>query len=301
MHTFQTLSAKFLIGLILLVGPLTVAAQSAEAAHRALLLQLIEVLQQQILLLQAELAERTAPPVAAEWAEPGLAGEFSATVDMVASYPVAGISEVRQLTDSAHRRYFTRVYELFPPAYEAKLGRLAIFTGRSVSFDAFVETIPPRHEQWLFAVHEDMLAEVATAGNTELIVHELAHIVAYEQITGSAASDQWSCHPYFTKHGCPPERSYLSRFVSTFWTDADLAQVSKRQAQTGGVGAFYAAHETDFVTEYAATSPEEDFAESFMHYVLDMKPPRGVARDKVDFFAEYPEMQALRAAIRQGL
>ncbi len=49
--------------------------------------------------------------------------------------------------------------------------------------------------------------------------------------------------------------------------------------------AFYTEHEEDFVSAYAATNVVEDFAESFMLFVLLL-------------FSEYPELVEIRDRIR---
>ncbi len=58
---------------------------------------------------------------------------------------------------------------------------------------------------------------------------------------------------------------------------------------------FYLSREDDFVSDYAATSPEEDIAESFATFVLKPKPTGDtLADEKVAFFYDYPELVKLR-------
>jgi hypothetical protein len=76
---------------------------------------------------------------------------------------------------------------------------------------------------------------------------------------------------------------------------------------TGGAGE----NETDlyvrapdrFVSEYAATNPGEDIAESFALFILDPKPQttNTVAREKVAFFYAYPALTAFRTEMRTAL
>lgn len=293
MNRTYTLLIKAFV-LLLLVVPMSSRAESVEAEYRALLLQLIVSLQQQIQILETELAKISATQASEK------AGALSASVHVTASYFVADSTEVAQIQNAKHRRYFTRVYELFPETYEEKVKRFLVFDDASAPFDAFVETIPPLHQSWLYAVHEDMLDELRTSWNTELIVHELGHLVSYELVLDSTSSGTYKCNEYFDIHGCPVENSYLGQFVATFWDDSDLAR-AQRFAQ--GVDSqalaydYYDNHNSQFVSDYAAIGPEEDFAESFMYFILDEVSPRGEASEKVAFFEQYDDMRSIRDEI----
>ncbi len=64
------------------------------------------------------------------------------------------------------------------------------------------------------------------------------------------------------------------------------------------VARFYHDHPTQFITPYAATSPEEDIAETWAYFVLNARPADdSVAHRKVLFFYAYPELVDLRNAI----
>ncbi|MBK9051223.1 MAG: hypothetical protein IPL78_09985 [Chloroflexi bacterium] len=48
------------------------------------------------------------------------------------------------------------------------------------------------------------------------------------------------------------------------------------------------------MTDYAATNPAEDIAETFMAFVLEPKPNGDtIAEEKVLFFYQYPELVAI--------
>lgn len=60
--------------------------------------------------------------------------------------------------------------------------------------------------------------------------------------------------------------------------------------------------ERDYVSDYAMESTEEDFAESFMYFVLRSTPPSATeAAEKVQFFAAYPVFREERASINSRL
>ena len=56
------------------------------------------------------------------------------------------------------------------------------------------------------------------------------------------------------------------------------------------------------MTDYAATNPGEDIAESWTHFVINDKPSGdSIADQKVRFFYDYPELVELRDKIRARL
>ena len=61
---------------------------------------------------------------------------------------------------------------------------------------------------------------------------------------------------------------------------------------------FYRKYSDQFLTEYAATSPEEDIAESWAFFILSPKPEQNsIANEKILFFYEYSELVQLRQEI----
>ena len=56
------------------------------------------------------------------------------------------------------------------------------------------------------------------------------------------------------------------------------------------------------MTEYAASNPDEDFAESFVAFVLKEKPTKSTTVDqKIRFFYDFPELVEMRDFIRSNL
>lgn len=84
---------------------------------------------------------------------------------------------------------------------------------------------------------------------------------------------------------CPKKKSYMQAFLETFW--------HKDHAKNG----------SNFVTQYAATNPVEDIAESFTTFVLQQKPTtiHDIGDEKILFFYQYPELVAIRDRIRASV
>ncbi len=300
MNNISLVCVKLLLFVSLLTPTMSMAQTTGanEAAYRNLLLQLIASLQQQITLLEMQLAEQNtiAQPAVSE-----TGGSLSQIVDIVATYPVTKVADTSAVRDREQRAYFDRVFALFPTVYDQLIGRVVVFSGETSSFDAFVETVPPTHEKWLYAVNEDIIDEPLAKWNTELIVHELAHLVAYESVS-NAAKKEYTCEAYFLRHGCPPDDSFLRLYVSNFWEATDLRRADRfieAADDYESAYAYYDDHQTDFVSDYAAIGPEEDFAESFMYFMFD-KPVSGrIAQEKVAFFGQYKKMIDIQNDINQ--
>jgi hypothetical protein len=96
-----------------------------------------------------------------------------------------------------------------------------------------------------------------------------------------------SCSGYFDEIGCYTTGSYRSEFVQEFWDDVlhdEVIQATKSRNANRALFQLYERYKSDFVTDYAATSPAEDFAETFAWYVLDEETEWGsVAPQKIRF------------------
>ncbi|MEY3783830.1 MAG: hypothetical protein RLZZ230_152 [Candidatus Parcubacteria bacterium] len=299
-------SLKTIVGgllCVLLIGPVSAQAKSTidtEVTYRMILLELIDVLQKQITLLQAELKPQPEKLVIIA-VEPD---SLQNAIDIEAKYIIDHPADVKNISDRQQRNYFTQVFAIFPDDYDAKLSQLEVFKKGDSLIDAFVETVPPTNDTWLFAVADDILTDSTSVESTELIVHELGHLVSYEQIVGIPTPSYTSCHNYFSSRGCPAENSYLVQFTNHFWSDTDLTRISQfnnREDTIDAASLYYKKHPSQFVSDYAAFSPEEDFSESFMYFIFN-KPTSGTtAKQKLNFFAQYPELVNMRNEIQSAL
>lgn len=131
------------------------------------------------------------------------------------------------------------------------------------------------------------------------LVHEHAHVFSYAESQFDPRPT--SCDTFETVEGCVLPDAYLWAFYEQFWAGypdhPDLENVDGDIAYE-----FYLQYEEDFVSDYAATNIGEDFAESFMTYVLEddwsSSTPTGA---KLSFFDRYPELVELREQMRAAL
>ncbi|HJS19317.1 MAG TPA: hypothetical protein VJ785_11265 [Anaerolineales bacterium] len=109
-----------------------------------------------------------------------------------------------------------------------------------------------------------------------------------------------SCPRYYTGEGCSNSGSYMDDFYNRFWSSfsEDWTEASKtggEEIQTERLDDFYNQYKDQFLTRYAAISPEEDIAESWTYFILLPKPEStSITDQKILFFYNYPELVALR-------
>jgi hypothetical protein len=124
------------------------------------------------------------------------------------------------------------------------------------------------------------------------LIHELGHILTLNQTQSS--TEVSACEVYKTDEGCFAQSSILGRFVSQFW------KPDQRKRAAAGEAVY---REGDFVTEYAASSPEEDVAESFAYFVtlsdLSKLPPK--QKEKTTHFTQFDDAVAMRKSMRQTI
>ena len=121
----------------------------------------------------------------------------------------------------------------------------------------------------------------------------------------SACSDR-----FFTGYACATDSSYMNAFGNRFWSkevyeawvSAFLLLDKEDGLNKTAINKFYAKYPDQFVSEYAATNPMEDMAESWTGFVMRQKPiGTSIADQKVLFFYEFPELVQTREAIIQGV
>ena len=93
--------------------------------------------------------------------------------------------------------------------------------------------------------------------------------------------------------------SYLFGFYRGFWDwyGEDAQELAFQ-------GTLFEAHEADFVNDYAASSPTEDFAETFAAWLMPEHEAFLITETveaKFAFFESQPELVALRGQIAAGL
>jgi hypothetical protein len=216
------------------------------------------------------------------------------------SYSVRGNTILGPKPTATDKAIWTRFTQVIPARYRPEITIFETIDGNT-GFDGSVHVQDPEvKDVWVLQL--DGKGTVSAADLDRTMVHEFAHLLTLRasQIPVSHLDEdaaRAACRTFYEDDGCTTKRSYLNRFVEQFWTGKMPFRSGERATSER-----YQSHRDQFVTEYAATSPAEDIAESFAEYVLASPLPKGdsIANSKILFFSNYPELAKIRNSIRSG-
>jgi hypothetical protein len=131
------------------------------------------------------------------------------------------------------------------------------------------------------------------------MAHELAHVFTQttDQIDVAVFGDE--CETFFNGFGCFEVDAYVTAWIDQFWPPDEIATLPADYSVDIEGGEDRCDIDPSFPGSYAASHPEEDFAESFSAFVFDVDLPASLA-SRLEFFADYPEFMAMRDAVRSG-
>ena len=123
----------------------------------------------------------------------------------------------------------------------------------------------------------------------------------YDEFESNSNNQEERCPRFYTGEGCAEKDSYIQAFYDASWADI-YSKLPAQGASDAEVAAFTEKYEDQFITETAMMNPNEDFAESFVAFVLKAKPEGSTIQDKkVRLFYLYSELVELRSQIRNAL
>ncbi len=230
---------------------------------------------------------------------------LSSPFETLAVYDVEGDVLRDREAPPAHSEVWNRFNEIFPADTHPEISRFrAIDAENSNGIDGSVFASNSNRTEW-----ELVLDTTYAYGKNELdrtMIHEFAHLLTLRTDQIPLGSSHESCAVYAPPEGCPAQSSYLHAYFSEFWADYTTEDYSAEEKGEGGDCAAECAKRFgtgEFVTEYAATIPTEDIAETFAEWVISDGPPEGSAIQarKFEFFERYPELVTLREKARAGL
>ena len=218
---------------------------------------------------------------------------------------------------ATHETVWDYFAAIIPAEERAVVSEFSIFTDGRGNHLAAVSPMFSDPEEWTLYV--DIEDAESYYDLTYTLIHEQGHLLTLnsEQVLVSKAILRYpnnstiyeqevsACPQYFTGEGCSEPDSYINQFFTRFWPylydeweqidleeDDDTRQILLEE--------FYEMYQDQFLTDYAATSPEEDIAEAWTFFVLSPKPELdSIANEKILFFYEYPELIDLRTQILQ--
>jgi hypothetical protein len=148
----------------------------------------------------------------------------------------------------------------------------------------------------------------------KVLSHEFSHIITlqdnqFKEITKSKdftreeyLKGESNCRPFFyNNYGCFAQYSLITRFYNQFWTDQlktdydqiqnteyDDKEIFNKEMQEWGEK-----YKDNFASKISIESPEEDFAEIFSFWVLNLPlefTPSNTVKNKLKFMDEQPEL-----------
>jgi hypothetical protein len=126
------------------------------------------------------------------------------------------------------------------------------------------------------------------------LAHELTHVFAATP-TELDRSDEAidNCETYFNGDGCYFDDSLMLAWIDAFWAPEVLAGVDV-EVDSPDDAELRCGDDDGFFGAYAATSPEEDFAEAFSAFVFRLEPVTDGQADRLVWIEEQPGLAEFR-------
>ena len=228
---------------------------------------------------------------------------------------VADEFENEQEDRATHEEIWNLFKRLIPAEEREIVSGFGIFTDGKYNILAAVNLAARNPYKWELNV--DLADSTEKTVLISTLLHEHGHLLTLnrDQVEVSTRiyhnpyskdvfqEEMDACPQYFSGEGCSNPDSYINQFFERFWTDlyAEWQVIDEEEDEDTRydmLDDFYDTYQDQFLTNYAATSPAEDIAESWTFFLLAPKPePNSIANEKILFFYEYPELLELRSQI----
>lgn len=237
--------------------------------------------------------DRSEPEVAAAWCGPDLVGSEDGPVTSIYAIEegrLAGLcwGDPDEVVTGA----FAVLAAVTPPGQLDDLAYMAGFDGGAATL-AFVTPVDDDYSGFVMAI--DIVSAIEDPAELRLtVVHEFAHVFTQRRDQLDVWADPFSCSTLWNGAGCFVPGSYLDSWINEFWTDEELRSLPIDGSIDEDGGVERCAVDPGFLGSYAASHPEEDFAEAYSAFVFDLDVPPGV-QPRLAFFEDFPELAEARA------
>ncbi len=203
-----------------------------------------------------------------------------------------------------HDFIWNRFRTLIPAAYRSNFAEYIVYNDPDDDTAAYVAQTDESLQNWQIAINinDTFDSQVNLIDSKEFdltLIHEFAHVMTLNNGQVDPETDELNCRPqFFTGEGCARKSAFINLFFKKFWTQSQL------EAAETDPEAFYDKNPERFVTDYAASNPGEDIAETFSYFVARPKPKncdRSIAEKKLCFLYEFPSLVTLRKNIRTAI
>ncbi|PCI02533.1 MAG: hypothetical protein COB81_05090 [Flavobacteriaceae bacterium] len=213
-------------------------------------------------------------------------------------YNVKGEDLAFQKATGKHQEIWNLVKKIIPPTERKNIAELLIFRGKYALVTGSVIELKPDLKEWKLCLAIDFAyIDGFNSGGTfqGTIIHEFAHVLSLNDTQIDTDINWQKCKTYNIMEGCTYENSYLNKFYSAYWKSID------KESREMKLDDFYEKYKDRFVSYYASSSPEEDFADTFMYFVLNDKPKgKTIAEKKILSFYKSKQLTSIRDYIRKN-
>lgn len=168
--------------------------------------------------------------------------------------------------------------------------------GAYVSFDE------DRPEKLVLGVNFDSMFNMPDFRKQCVYLHEFAHIFSMSENQFKDGGREYNL--FGETFDNFKKDAYMNRFYKQFWNNVDQYWRDNEDKKIKDIDEFYLLNKDNFVSHYASTNAYEDFAETFVEFILnkydsDYFTPQ--IRQKINFFYQYPEIVVLRTQILKNM
>ena len=226
---------------------------------------------------------------------------------VVADYPVRADSlgpatlglATTGAANSCHHKLWNVVRAVYPPKELALIERFIVFEGAAgEDTEGFVEPDNSVGTRWTLAIS---IANAPDDQVAQALVHELGHLISLNPTEVDMKTDSSNgCDTYPTSGACSLPGSILDGYVKT-WPRAELKkwysidEIVNNEAHDRALADLYNQNSADFVSKYAATDPDEDFAETFAYWCLGAPLQTPTLAAKAAFISSRREVAGMAA------
>jgi hypothetical protein len=183
-----------------------------------------------------------------------------------------------------------------PAELREDLSLFTLFEGGEESDDvtlAFVITADDEGRSFQMSFN----AEESQADPDELlltIAHEFSHVFTGTLDELDRVMHPDDCTTYDNGEGCYLDGSMMLGWIETFWSDEQIGEVDPNEEAQVADGEERCAADPGFFGDYAASTPEEDFAEAFSAFVLRIEPNSDAQAARLGWFESWPLLTEVR-------
>ncbi|MFW2383493.1 MAG: hypothetical protein ACN4GZ_17195 [Acidimicrobiales bacterium] len=184
-----------------------------------------------------------------------------------------------------------------PPLARADLALFGGFVGGELADEvtlAFVNPVDDDGTVFQMSINLDSF-DFDNDDSLLTVAHEFSHVFTLTptQIDRTPEAED-SCQTFYNGEGCLQETSLLAQWIDEFWGEELLADFDPFEEPTVASGEPRCDLNPGFFGPYAASSPEEDFGESFSAFVFGLEVDHPLQEEKIDWMASQPGLAEFR-------